>query len=175
MSRHVHFGYNRDVSGLGKGDNFFDVFLRVKSAIGGCFTVFSGFKLPPFSVSLHPTCSTVHASILGDDVTYKIAVPGKHIVMNSLAVLAASSLAGADLALSALALAQIKPAAGRGVREVLSVAGGTVTLIDESYNANPASTAASLTVLGQAKVGSRVQIRRHAQMTVKIWSGETRG
>lgn len=106
-------------------------------------------------VSLHPTCSTVHASILGGDVTYKIAVPGRHIAMNSLAVLAASSLAGADLALSALALAQIAPAAGRGVRESLTVSGGTATLIDESYNANPASMAASLTVLGQAKVGSR--------------------
>lgn len=106
-------------------------------------------------VSLHPTCSAVRANILGHDVTYKIAVPGKHIVMNSLAVLAAASLAGADLALSALALAQIEPAAGRGVREGLVVGGGTATLIDESYNANPASMAAALTVLGQAKVGSR--------------------
>ena len=95
------------------------------------------------------------ADIFGGDVTYKIAVPGKHIAMNSLAVLAASSLAGADLALSALALAQIKPASGRGVRETLVVASGTATLIDESYNANPASMAAALTVLGQAKVGSR--------------------
>ena len=106
-------------------------------------------------ISLHPTCSAVHADILGSDVTYKIAVPGKHIAVNSLAVLAASSLAGADLALSALALAQIKPASGRGVRETLTVTGGTATLIDESYNANPASMAAALTVLGQAKVGSR--------------------
>ena len=106
-------------------------------------------------VSLHPTCSAVHANILGDDITYKIAVPGKHIAVNSLAVLSAASLAGADLALSALALAQIKPAAGRGVRDVLAVAGGTATLIDESYNANPASVAAALTVLGQAKLGSR--------------------
>ena len=106
-------------------------------------------------ISLHPTCSAVHASILGHDVTYKIAVPGKHIAMNSLAVLAAASLAGADLALSALALAQIKPASGRGVRESLIVGSGTATLIDESYNANPASMAAALTVLGQAKVGSR--------------------
>jgi UDP-N-acetylmuramoyl-tripeptide--D-alanyl-D-alanine ligase len=106
-------------------------------------------------VSLHATCSAVHANILGNDITYKIAMPGKHIAMNSLAVLAAASLAGADLALCALALAQITPAAGRGVRETLAVAGGTATLIDESYNANPASMAAALTVLGHAKVGSR--------------------
>ena len=106
-------------------------------------------------VSLHPACSAVRADILGQDITYKIAVPGRHMAMNSLAVLAAASLVGADLALSALALAQIKPAAGRGVREILNVASGTATLIDESYNANPASMAAALNVLGQADVGSR--------------------
>ena len=106
-------------------------------------------------VSLHPACSAVHANILGQDVTYKVGMPGRHMAMNSLAVLAAASLAHADLALSALALAQFKPAAGRGVREVLTLADGTATLIDESYNANPASMKAALTVLGQADVGSR--------------------
>src|SRR6267378_4354284 len=65
-------------------------------------------------VSLHPTCSAVHAHILGHNVTYKLGVPGRHMAMNSLAVLAAASLAGADLALAALSLSQIEPAAGRG-------------------------------------------------------------
>ena len=106
-------------------------------------------------VSLHPACSAVHANILGQDITYKIAMPGRHMAMNSLAVLAAASLAGADLALSALALAQLKPASGRGVREVLTLKDGIATLIDESYNANPASMAAAITVLGQADVGPR--------------------
>ncbi|WP_424627641.1 UDP-N-acetylmuramoylalanyl-D-glutamyl-2,6-diaminopimelate--D-alanyl-D-alanine ligase [Bradyrhizobium sp. SYSU BS000235] len=106
-------------------------------------------------VALHPTCSAVHAEILKQDVTYKIGVPGRHMAMNSLAVLAAASLAGADLALSAIALSNMTPAAGRGVRDVLEFADGTATLIDESYNANPASMAAAITVLGQAEVGSR--------------------
>lgn len=106
-------------------------------------------------VSLHPACSAVRAQILGQDITYKIAMPGRHMVMNSLAVLAAASMAGADLALSALALAQLKPASGRGVREVLALSEGTATLIDESYNANPASMAAAITVLGQADIGPR--------------------
>jgi UDP-N-acetylmuramoyl-tripeptide--D-alanyl-D-alanine ligase len=104
-------------------------------------------------LSLHPACSAVHANILGHDVTYKLAMPGRHMAMNSLAVLAAASLAGADLALAALALSQIEPAAGRGGRRALEVAGGEATLIDESYNANPASMAAALNVLGQANVG----------------------
>lgn len=106
-------------------------------------------------VSLHPACSAIHASILGQDITYKIGMPGRHMAMNSLAVLAAASLAGADLALSALALAQLKPAAGRGVREVLTLTEGAATLIDESYNANPASMKAAINVLGQANVGPR--------------------
>jgi UDP-N-acetylmuramoyl-tripeptide--D-alanyl-D-alanine ligase len=106
-------------------------------------------------VSLHAACSAVHADILGHEVTYKLGMPGRHMAMNSLAVLAASSLAGADLALAALSLSQIEPAAGRGVRRTLEVASGEATLIDESYNANPASMAAALNVLGQAVVGPK--------------------
>jgi UDP-N-acetylmuramoyl-tripeptide--D-alanyl-D-alanine ligase len=104
-------------------------------------------------LSLHATCSAVHASILGHDVTYKLGMPGRHMAMNSLAVLAAASLAGADLALAALSLSQIEPAAGRGVRRALDLDNGEATLIDESYNANPASMAAALNVLGQAAIG----------------------
>src|SRR5258708_1389506 len=106
-------------------------------------------------VSLHAACSAVHANILGHDITYKLGMPGRHMAMNSLAVLAAASLAGADLARAALSLSQIEPAAGRGVRRVLELANGEATLIDESYNANPASMAAALNVLGQAAVGPR--------------------
>jgi UDP-N-acetylmuramoyl-tripeptide--D-alanyl-D-alanine ligase len=104
-------------------------------------------------VSLHPACSAVHADILGHDVTYKLGMPGRHMAMNSLGVLAASSLVGADLALAGLALSQAQPAAGRGVRHALEVGSGEATLIDESYNANPASMAAALNVLGAASVG----------------------
>jgi UDP-N-acetylmuramoyl-tripeptide--D-alanyl-D-alanine ligase len=104
-------------------------------------------------VALQAACSAVHANILGHDVTYKLGMPGRHMAMNSLAVLAASSLAGADLALAALSLSQLQPPAGRGVRRMLELSYGEATLIDESYNANPASMAAALNVLGQAVVG----------------------
>lgn len=104
-------------------------------------------------VALHATCSAVHANILGHDVTYRLGMPGRHMAMNSLAVLAAASLVAADLALAALTLSQVQPAAGRGVRHTLRVAGGDATLIDESYNANPASMNAALDVLGHADIG----------------------
>jgi UDP-N-acetylmuramoyl-tripeptide--D-alanyl-D-alanine ligase len=111
--------------------------------------------------SLHADCSTVQARILGTDVTYKIGAPGSHVVSNSLAVLAAASLAGADLALAALALAGLAPPAGRGSRSELSLPGGHALLIDESYNANPASMQAAIALLGQADVvgqGRRIAV-----------------
>ena len=103
--------------------------------------------------SLQTDTSTVQARIFGTDVTYKLGAPGRHLVINSLAVLAAAALAGADLALAALALADLQPASGRGSRVTLYMPGGPALLIDESYNANPASMRAALALLGQASVG----------------------
>jgi UDP-N-acetylmuramoyl-tripeptide--D-alanyl-D-alanine ligase len=103
--------------------------------------------------ALHPDCSTVEAKILGVPVTYKVGAPGRHLVMNSLAVLAAASLVGADLARAALALAGQAPAAGRGTRVTLELPDGPALVIDESYNANPTSMRAALALLGQARLG----------------------
>jgi UDP-N-acetylmuramoyl-tripeptide--D-alanyl-D-alanine ligase len=105
--------------------------------------------------ALQPEASTVEADILGRRVAYKIGAPGKHLVLNSLAVLAAAELAGADLAIVALALAEQTPAAGRGTRIALAVPGGSALLIDESCNANPVSMRAALALLGQAPIGAR--------------------
>ena len=103
--------------------------------------------------ALHPRCSTVQADILGTELTYKIGAPGRHIVVNSLAVLAVAELAGADLALAALALAELKAISGRGAPVELDLPGGGALLIDESYNANPVSVDAALALLGQAPIG----------------------
>jgi UDP-N-acetylmuramoyl-tripeptide--D-alanyl-D-alanine ligase len=105
--------------------------------------------------SLQPDSSTIEADILGQHVTYKLGAPGKHLVLNSLAVLTAAALAGADLALAALALDRLESATGRGARMTLSLPSGSALLIDESYNANPASMRAAIALLGQAPVGPR--------------------
>jgi UDP-N-acetylmuramoyl-tripeptide--D-alanyl-D-alanine ligase len=105
--------------------------------------------------ALHPDCSTAEASILGTEVAYKLGAPGRHIVLNSLAVLAAAVLMGADLALAAVALARLEPPVGRGARATLLLPAGQALLIDESYNANPASMRAALALLGQTPVGPR--------------------
>jgi UDP-N-acetylmuramoyl-tripeptide--D-alanyl-D-alanine ligase len=107
------------------------------------------------SCALASEFATVEADILGARVAYTIGTPGRHQVLNSLAVLAAAKLVGADLAVSARALAHWKPAVGRGTRVTLDVPGGTALLIDESYNANPTSMRAALALLGLAPVGEQ--------------------
>jgi UDP-N-acetylmuramoyl-tripeptide--D-alanyl-D-alanine ligase len=112
-------------------------------------------------LSLQAETSTVAAHILGAEVTFKLGAPGRHVVANALAVLAAASLVGADLALAALALAELKPPVGRGERVTLDLPGGSALLIDESYNANPASMRAALALLGQVPMqglGRRIAV-----------------
>jgi UDP-N-acetylmuramoyl-tripeptide--D-alanyl-D-alanine ligase len=80
-------------------------------------------------------------------------------VSNALAVLAAVEAVGADVALAGLALADLGGLKGRGQRHRLEVEGGEVLLIDESYNANPASMAATLKSLGaEQDVGRRIAV-----------------
>jgi UDP-N-acetylmuramoyl-tripeptide--D-alanyl-D-alanine ligase len=105
--------------------------------------------------ALQPESSTVEADILGTRIDYKIGAPGRHQILNSLAVLGAASLVGVDLALAALALAEFRPAAGRGTRLKLALNGGEALVIDESYNANPTSMRAAIALLAQAPVGQR--------------------
>src|SRR5262249_31660384 len=106
-------------------------------------------------VAQRPEGSAVHAVILGDEIAYKLATPGRHIVENSLAVLAAAKLVGADLALAALALSRVQPPKGRGDRFRPALGKGEALLIDESYNATPASMRAAIKVLGEAALGPR--------------------
>ncbi|MGA0530561.1 UDP-N-acetylmuramoylalanyl-D-glutamyl-2,6-diaminopimelate--D-alanyl-D-alanine ligase [Hansschlegelia sp. KR7-227] len=105
-------------------------------------------------VALKETSSCVAATVLGEAVTFKVGAPGRHLVQNALAVLLAARLAGADLALAALALARYAPSSGRGKRYMLATETGPLTVIDESYNANPASMRAALALLGQTPVGA---------------------
>lgn len=106
-------------------------------------------------VALQEDSSTAHAEILGERLMFKLGAPGKHLVMNALAVLAAAKLTGADLAKAALALSQLVPPPGRGRRIRVRLPGGEGLLIDESYNANPASMRAAIDVLSRAPVGKQ--------------------
>jgi len=92
--------------------------------------------------------SLVTARLVDSELTFTIAQRGDHWVSNSLAVLAAVESVGADLAIAGLALADLAGLKGRGQRHRLAIERGDYLLIDESYNANPASMAATLQALG---------------------------
>ena len=106
-----------------------------------------------FDCVITPLGSEVRASVFGDIVKYCVGVPGRHWVQNSLAVIGASYLLGADLRATATALGDVQPAKGRGLRHTVTIAGGDFELIDESYNANPVSMRAAIEVLANAHPG----------------------
>ncbi len=105
--------------------------------------------------ALHDDGSSIHAELLGTPVTYRLGAPGRHLAMNSLAVIAASHVVGADMARVMLALASFRAPKGRGERLRLGHPSGRFTLIDESYNANPSSMRAALALLSQASPEGR--------------------
>ncbi|MFM6951010.1 MAG: UDP-N-acetylmuramoyl-tripeptide--D-alanyl-D-alanine ligase [Novosphingobium sp.] len=102
--------------------------------------------------------SLVTADLGERRLCYTVATPGEHWVVNSLAVIAAVRELGGDLGSAGLALAELEGMKGRGARHRLSVDGGVVLLIDESYNANPASMKATLAELGKTMAARRIAV-----------------
>ncbi|SCW40229.1 UDP-N-acetylmuramoyl-tripeptide--D-alanyl-D-alanine ligase [Sphingobium faniae] len=100
----------------------------------------------------------VTATLPDAEFCFTVAAPGEHWVSNALAVLAAVEVLGADLAAAGLALAEMPGLPGRGERRILPIAGGEALLIDESYNANPLSMAATLKQLGREKADRRIAV-----------------
>ncbi|MGC5780762.1 UDP-N-acetylmuramoylalanyl-D-glutamyl-2,6-diaminopimelate--D-alanyl-D-alanine ligase [Methylobacterium sp. NFXW15] len=106
-------------------------------------------------IVLRPDLSVVDAVVMGEPVTYKLGTAGRHSALNSLGVMAVIHSLGADLAAAALSLAALSPPVGRGERTALELPGGTAWLVDESYNANPASVRAALATLAGIETGPR--------------------
>jgi UDP-N-acetylmuramoyl-tripeptide--D-alanyl-D-alanine ligase len=103
------------------------------------------------AVSAEGGGSLISACLLERELTFTISQRGEHWVSNALAVLAAVEAVGEDVAVAGLALADLGGLKGRGERHVIAIDGGEVLLVDESYNANPASMAATLKSLGAEK------------------------
>ncbi len=95
--------------------------------------------------------NSVSAHIFGRPVRYRLAVDGRHWAINSLAVLACVAVLDGDVDQAASALAAMTAPSGRGARHLVPVGEGDVTVVDESYNASPASMRAALMVLASTQ------------------------
>jgi len=103
--------------------------------------------------------SLVTAQLREARLSFTVAMPGRHWISNALAVLAAVEAVGGDLAQAGLALAEMRGLPGRGARRGVRTAdGGEALIIDEAYNANPASMAVTLRQLGEEKAARRVAV-----------------
>ena len=130
----------------------------------------NGFEWKLVELSIQGDTTVVQAEYDGTPLLFKLATPGRHFAMNGLGALAIVHAIGADLGQAVAALGRWIPYKGRGVREVIQLdpteASERLSLIDDSYNANPTSMAASLEVLAGAQttdgVGRRGKGRRIA-------------
>jgi UDP-N-acetylmuramoyl-tripeptide--D-alanyl-D-alanine ligase len=122
-------------------------------------------------VQVTQDATSVRARIAGQDVLFKLQTPGRHFAMNALGALALVAALGGDLGRAVLSLVQWRPVDGRGVRETILLddaeEGCSFELIDDAYNANPASVGAALEMLaavpprdgvGRVSKGRRIAI-----------------
>ncbi len=120
-----------------------------------------GADIRALTIETNSEYSDVSAAVFGRIIRYRIGSPGKHTALNSLAVLASVFAAGGDVDAAAEALIDLTPPAGRGERLILGSKQAPFLLVDESYNANPASMRAALANLALVKTsggGRRIAV-----------------
>ncbi len=109
------------------------------------------------SAELGPEGSLIEVERAGRRLRFRLGAPGRHWADNALGVLAVVEALGADVERAAADLADLLPPAGRGRRRRIVLESGEVLLLDESYNANPASMAAAIALLG-LQPGRRIAV-----------------
>jgi UDP-N-acetylmuramoyl-tripeptide--D-alanyl-D-alanine ligase len=111
-------------------------------------TAGSDARLVAHADNVHGT--RIAADILGRRIEFLLGAAGLHMAKNALAALLVVAALDGDVARAAGALVSFAALSGRGARLALPLSGGAVEIIDESYNANPASMRAALALLGAA-------------------------
>lgn len=138
---------------LPRGDDFFERLAAAARAQGAAIVGFG--EHPQADVRLldyaaEGAAGRVEAEVLGRHLSFRVPLAGRHQAGNALAAVAAVAALGGDVERAAAGLERLRPLAGRGARGELALpGGGSATLLDESYNANPQSVAAALAVLGE--------------------------
>ena len=128
----------------------FPLVARARSSVGAKIVTFGYHNEADFralQVDLGPKGSSVIAGHGTQRFPYRVGAPGEHYVKNSLGVLATLHALGADAMRCLPGLARVSAPVGRGARTLLDAPDGQILLIDESYNANPASVRAALAAM----------------------------
>ena len=127
-----------------------------KATVSVSFGESDGCDMRVTSVRESDGYSVAQAEVDGGELLYKIDAPGRHFAINGAAVLAVAEVLELDRALSLAAMGRWHPGAGRGAHVTIPLdeadPSATLALFDDAYNANPASVAASLSVLAAAPV-----------------------
>jgi UDP-N-acetylmuramoyl-tripeptide--D-alanyl-D-alanine ligase len=136
---------------INRDNAYFDI-LSKRARDAGARIVTFGLRqdaaVRPSVIELGADGSDIVAVAGSRQIAFRVGVPGAHIAQNALAVVAALDAVGADLDAALARLARIAAPEGRGARIVVTAGSGEVLVIDESYNANPASLCAALLGLG---------------------------
>ncbi|MDD3669310.1 MAG: UDP-N-acetylmuramoyl-L-alanyl-D-glutamate--2,6-diaminopimelate ligase [Alphaproteobacteria bacterium] len=136
---------------LNRDDAFYD-FLAQQARKRGIRKIlsFGRSKAADFvlkSADVRPDGMAVRASLHGDAYAFDLNFVGDHFALNALGVLSAVDAVGASVERAVSSLKTIMPVAGRGGSELIRIGRKKITLIDDAYNANPSSMAASLRAL----------------------------
>jgi UDP-N-acetylmuramoyl-tripeptide--D-alanyl-D-alanine ligase len=149
---------------LPRDNAHFDLLARRAAAHGARVVSFGGHEnaeVRPEVLQPDADGSDIVVRLGARRIAYRVGAPGAHLAQNSLAVIAALDALGVDIEKAVPALAEMRAAKGRGERREIAVAGGRILLIDESYNANPASMRSALAALStvpRARFARRIAV-----------------
>jgi UDP-N-acetylmuramoyl-tripeptide--D-alanyl-D-alanine ligase len=149
---------------LNRDNAFFDL-LSGRARAAGARVVSFGRHMEadvrPEVLDLGPDGSDIVVRLGDKRVAYRLSAPGAHLAQNSIAVIAALDALEVDVGAAVAALGSLKAAKGRGERVQVPVKDGAILLIDESYNANPASMRSALAAIAtvpRARFGRRIAV-----------------
>jgi UDP-N-acetylmuramoyl-tripeptide--D-alanyl-D-alanine ligase len=143
---------------LNADNRWFELLKDEAEKVGATVRSFgSGAACDARLIDFQPTAghAVVQARLHGKAMDFPILQTGQHWGLNSMAVLLMLEALEVDLDASLAALGSFEPLAGRGAETEVPVGGGSFTLIDESYNANPISMASAIATLGARKTAGR--------------------